>query len=187
LKSKDWYIVAFALMLPVLCILIMILVLFGQAPDAIIRAFTETSDWTFSQKVSQPPVEYQGHYLCTVALNGHKRLVKPTRMGLRQGVKIPVYRQLCIANAFEQLIEEKMPMFHKLIRNFYDNHGYPLSKKITTPIRADIVYILMKPLEGLFLFTLYLFDVNPENRIAMQYTGNSYLFITGSIKSDATI
>jgi len=27
----------------------------------------------------------------------------------------------------------------------------------------------MKPLEWVFLFTLYLFDQNPENRIAKQY------------------
>ncbi|HNX64697.1 MAG TPA: hypothetical protein PKI60_05880 [Oscillospiraceae bacterium] len=39
-----------------------------------------------------------------------------------------------------------------------------------TGIREDIIYIVMKPLEYLFLFVLYLFDLNPENRISMQYT-----------------
>ncbi len=172
--SIGWYISAFILMLPLLCILIIILILFGQRPDAVIRAFTETSDWTLSQKVSPPPIEYDGHYLCTVAVNGHTNFVKPTRAGIRHGVKITVNRQLCIANAFEQLIEEKSPKFHQIVRKIYDTYGYPISKHITTPLRADMVYGIMKPLEWLFLITLYMFDVNPENRIAMQYTGKSF-------------
>jgi hypothetical protein len=32
-----------------------------------------------------------------------------------------------------------------------------------------VVYILMKPLEVMFLLVLYTVDVNPENRIAVQY------------------
>ncbi len=36
---------------------------------------------------------------------------------------------------------------------------------------ADLIYFLMKPLEWLFLIVLYLVDANPENRIALQYTG----------------
>ncbi|NLP13597.1 MAG: hypothetical protein GX383_03750 [Clostridium sp.] len=174
LKSAGWYTAAFLLMIPLLGILLIILVIFGQSPDSIIKAFTETSDWTLSQEISPPPIEdYSGHYLCTVALKGHKKLVKPTRMGIRHGEKIVVNRQLCIANAFEQVIQERLPKLHKLIRNVYDNYGYPLSKHITTKWRADIVYILMKPLEWLFLLILYSFDIKPENRIAMQYTGRT--------------
>lgn len=173
--SKNWYAAAFVMLIPMLGILLIILVLFGQSPDSIVKAFTETSDWTLSQKVSPPPIEYEGHYLCTVALNGHKKLVKPTRIGIRHGVRIVVNRQLCIANAFEQLIQEKTPLLHKLIRHIYDKYGYPVSKHITTAWRADFVYILMKPLEWFFLFILYFSDVNPENRIAMQYTGKKIL------------
>jgi len=173
-KSIGWYTAAFVLMIPVLGILLVILVMFGQSPDSVIKAFTETSDWTLSQEISPPPIEdYSGHYLCTVALKGHKKLVKPTRMGIRHGVKIVVNRQLCVANAFEQLIQERFPLLHKRIRYAYDKYGYPLSKHITTKGRADIVYILMKPLEWFFLIVLYSFDIKPENRIAMQYTGRT--------------
>lgn len=172
-NSTGWYLSTFILMIPLVCILLIVLVLFGQMPDSIIRAFTETSDWSLSQKISPPPIEYQGHYLCTVAVNGHKAIVKPTRAGIRHDMKITVNRQLCIANAFEQLIEEKTPKFHRLVRKVYDKYGYPISKHITTLYRADIVYIVMKPLEWLFLIVLYLFEINPENRIALQYTGNS--------------
>ena len=121
--------------------------------------------------VSPPPIQYEGHYLCTVAVNGHEKLVKPTRMGIRHGEKIVVNRQLCIANAFEQLLEDRTPRFHRAVRSFYDKYGYPISKHITTKLRADIIYIAMKPLEWVFLATLYLFDVNPESRISLQYTG----------------
>lgn len=170
-RSLGWILTGFLLAFPLLILLLCVLVLFGQAPDAVVRAFTETSDWTLSQKVSPPPIEYHGHYLCTVAVGGHPKLVRPVRYGLRHGKRIVVNRQLCVANAFEQLIMERTPRIHRAVRQFYDAHGYPLSKKLTTPLRADIVYILMKPLEWLFLLCLYTFDPKPENRIAMQYTG----------------
>ena len=168
--SVSWLIIPFILALPLLGVSILILILFGQRPDAVIKAFTETSDWTLSRQISPPPVSYQGHYLCTAALRGDERIVKPTRCGIRHGHKIIVNRQLCVANAFEQAIEEKLPRLHRLIRNFYDTHGYPLSKKITTAKRANAVYLLMKPLEWFFVLFLYTVDANPENRIAMQYT-----------------
>lgn len=169
--SLGWFLAGFLLALPLLAILLGILVLFGQAPDAVVRAFTETSDWALSQKISPPPIEYDGHYLCTVAVGGHKQLVKPIRYGIRHEKRIVVNRQLCVANAFEQLIMERTPRLHRAVRHFYDVHGYPLSRKLTTPLRADITYILMKPMEWLFLLCLYTFDPKPENRIAMQYTG----------------
>ncbi len=148
---------------------------FGQRPDSIIKAFTETSDWALSQQVPPPPVniEMNGHYLCTVSLRGHKSIVKPLRYGLRRGNKIVVNRQLMIANAFEELIQVKFPKSHKVIRNFYDHYGYPLSKLITSKHKADFVYILMKPLEFVFLLVLYLLDKKPENRIASQYLPSS--------------
>ena len=170
-RSLNWVLVGFLLALPLLAVLLGILILFGQTPDAIIRAFTETSDWTLSQMISPPPIEVKGHYLCTVAVGGHPKLVKPIRYGLRHGKRIVVNRQLCIANAFEQLIMERTPRFHRAVRHFYDTHGYPLSQKLTTPFRADVTYLLMKPLEWFFLLCLYTFDAKPENRIAMQYTG----------------
>lgn len=146
--------------------------LLGQGLDAPIKAFTDTADWTFSKQTPPPPLEYDGHYLCTVAAGGHKKIVKPLRLGTRRNETIIVNRQLCIANAFEELIQEKTPRFHRWIRAFYDTYGYPLSRKITTPVRADIIYILMKPLEWAFLIFLYAFDLRPEQRIARQYIYN---------------
>ena len=64
-----------------------------------------------------------------------------------------VNRQLCVANAFEQLLEERTPRFHRALRKFYDTYGYPVSKYIRTPLTADIIYLLMKPLEWMFVLT----------------------------------
>ena len=146
---------SFMLMLPIVIICEIFYIILGQGADGFIKAFTMTADWTFSTQIPPPAMEYEGHYLCTVAAGGHEKIVK---------------RQLMIANAFEDLIAEKMPAFHRTVRGFYNKYGYPVSRHITTPLRADIVYIAMKPLEYMFVFVLYLFDIQPENRIAVQYS-----------------
>ncbi|MBQ2803762.1 MAG: hypothetical protein IJF07_07675 [Lachnospiraceae bacterium] len=169
LKGANLFWVAGIAMAPVLGILVMLLVLFGQQPDSIILAFTKTSDWILSGEISPPPVTHDSHYLCTVSLRGHKRLVKPIRFGLRRGEKIVVNRQLCVANAFEQLLEEKTPGFHRAVRDFYDKYGYPVSRHIKNAWVADVVYVIMKPLEWFFLLVLYLCDTAPETRICSQY------------------
>ena len=148
---------SFMLILPIVIICEIFYILLGQGADGFIKAFTMT-------------MEYEGHYLCTVAAGGHEKIVKPVRYGIRLNKKIVVNRQLLTANAFEDLIKERLPKFHRIIRNFYDKYGYPISKHITTQTRADIIYILMKPLEYIFLAFLYMFDTQPENRIAIQYS-----------------
>ncbi len=166
---SKYTVLIFVCLFFIIAVFEVLFILFGQGADAPIKAFTDTADWTFSKQIPPPPMEYDGHYLCTVAAGGHKNVVKPLRYGRRRGQKIVVNRQLCIANAFEDYIKEKLPRFHKAVRSYYDTHGYPLSKHITTPVRADVVYILMKPLEWCFLVFLYFFDVKPEERIGRQY------------------
>lgn len=174
-NSLNWPWLALIFMVPLLGILIGILALFGQAPDSVIKAFTETAEWNLSTKIPAQSLEYDGHYLCTVAAGGHKEIVKPIRLGRRGGKYIVVNRQLCIANAFEQIIEEKTPKFHYVVRSFYDKYGYPVAKHINSKYTADFVYFLMKPLEWIFLIVIYLFDNKPENRIAMQYLPKSMI------------
>lgn len=172
-KSKFWPILAFVAVWPLLGVLIGVLALFGQSPNAAIRAFTETSDWALSQQVSPQNVYYDEHYLCTVAAGGHRKLVKPLRKGVRHGHEVTVNRQLCVANAFEQILEERTPRFHRLVRHIYDTYGFPIAKLIRSSWAADGIYLLMKPLEWLFLAALYAVDVHPEDRIAVQYTGKT--------------
>lgn len=173
-RTALWPAVSFLLIWPILGILSGVSMLVSQVPDAAIRAFTDTADWVLSTKIPPQQAYYDEHYLCTVAAGGHAKLVKPLRKGIRHGHTIVVNRQLEIANAFEQILEERTPRFHKAVRTFYDRYGFPLSKLIRTKFAADVVYILMKPLEWIFLFVLYVSDVHPENRIALQYTGGLY-------------
>lgn len=172
-KSKLWPLLACLLMWPLLGVLICLLVLLGQSPSAAIRAWTETSDWNLSQKIAPQNIYYDEHYLCTVAAGGHRKLVHPLRMGVRHGHRVVVNRQLCVANAFEQILEERTPRFHRAVCRFYDNYGFPIARLIHSPYIADLIYLLMKPLEWLFLAVLYCADPRPEDRIAVQYTGKS--------------
>ncbi len=166
-----WPIFALFLMIPLLGIIIMLLMLVGQAPDSVVKAWTETSEWNLSTKISPQNIYYDEHYLCTVAAGGHRRIVKPIRKGIRHGHEVTVNRQLCIANAFEQILEEKTPHLHRAVRSFYDKYGFPVARMINSRWTADVVYIMMKPLEWFFLVVIYMVDVHPENRIAVQYMG----------------
>jgi hypothetical protein len=164
--------------LPVTIVVIAFLLLFGQKPDSLVRAFTDTYKHGFSE------LDYQcigvvcgGHYLCTVAAKGHPSFVKPLRGGVRGGQQIICNRQLLISNAFEELIEQRFPNAHKRIRNSYDNVGALVKRYywiFNYKLVCDCVYILMKPLEWFFLLVLYSFDKYPENRIASQYLSRSH-------------
>jgi len=161
------------LCLPVLSILISFLLLFGQKPDSLILAFTQTYKHGFSQLDYQcNNVQCGGHYLCSVAANGHSDIVKPQRLGVRHGNTIICNRQLLISNAFEELLAEKTPTLHKIIRTNYNKVGNVVHKYywvFNNKYVSDVIYILMKPAECFFIATLYTFDSKPENRIASQY------------------
>ncbi|APU11907.1 hypothetical protein A5M85_16950 [Cellulophaga lytica] len=160
---------ALLLFIPVFTSITIILMLFGQDVNSITKVFTETTTWAFSQKMHPPILDHKGHYLCTVAAKGDPKIVKPICLGKRHNRIIIVNRQLQVANAFEEMITDMSPGLHSFIRRNYDKYGYNLSLKINSKIGSNITYILMKPLEWIFLVTLYLFCVNPEQKISKQY------------------
>jgi len=168
-SSKNLAIWAVILLVPVFLIMTIMLLLFGQDHDSVVKVFTETTTWKFSQYGHPPYLEHQGHYLCTVAACGHPAIVRPLRTGTRKGAAIIVNRQLLVANAFEELLSDHFPQTHRWVRENYDRYGYPLSRRITSSFRADLVYVMMKPLEYLFLVCLYLFCGEPEKKINRQY------------------
>lgn len=163
------YPVLMLLCLPFITMVSQILTLLGQKPDAIILAFTQTYHYTFSELICTYNHNTDCHYLCTVAAQGHTKFVKPTRLGIRNGNSIVVNRQLLIANAFEDILEDKFPKIHRIVRRNYDKYGFPLSKYIKNKWSSDITYLVMKPLEWIFLIVIYCVDQKPENRIAIQY------------------
>lgn len=159
--------------IPLFIVGTLFLLLFGQKPDSLIQAFTQTYYHGFSQLDHLcENVECGGHYLCSVAANGHPALVKPHRYGIRKGKLILCNRQLLVSNAFEEIIAEKSPVLHRVIRRNYNKVGTKIHKHyhlFEQKILSDIVYLLMKPLEWIFIIVLYAVDKKPENRIASQY------------------
>src|SRR5579863_9213658 len=171
--------VLIVLCLPVLVSLIAILLLFGQKPDSLVRAFTDTYKHHLSQlNIDCSNVRCGGHFLCSVAAKGHPNFVRPVRRGVRAGEPILCNRQLLVSNAFEELLEQHWPRLHRPVRQLYNHVGkfvhryYGVFDNVWV---SDVVYVLMKPLEWVFVFTLYLFDRNPENRIARQYLPKNQL------------
>lgn len=160
-------------------VVVILPILFGQKPDSLIRAFTDTYQHGFSQLDHLcENVQCGGHFLCSVGANGHPKIVKPIRYGERNGRKIICTRQLLISNAFEELVQEKCPLVHKMIRHNYNKVGRLIHRYygiFNNKYISDLVYICMKPLELLFLLILYTFDKKPENRIAKQYLAKSDL------------
>lgn len=167
-KSRNPFCIIL-LLFPVFIIATLILILFGQDINSITKVFTDTTTWRLSQQTHPPILDNEGHYLCTVAARGNPSVVKPIRIGLRNGNEIIVNRQLLIANAFEELVQDLSPKLHLIIRNFYDTYGFNLSKKINTIRRSNLTYLLMKPLEFIFLLFLYLLCTKPEEKISRQY------------------
>lgn len=157
--------------LPVLLLFSGFMLLFGQKPDSLISAFTDTYGFGLSQLICTDDCPDQ-HFLCTIAAKGHKSIVKPVRNGARRGYLIKVNRQLLIANAFEEILEEKVPFIHKPVRRIYNKIGgnsLKLYRIIGNSWISDSIYFIMKPLEYAFCIVLYLTVKKPENKIASQY------------------
>jgi hypothetical protein len=177
LKPIFKYPILTILLVPIIIFLSILLILFGQKPDSIIKAFTDTYKHGFSQlDYMCDNVECGGHFLCSVGANGHRVIVNPIRYGERNGKKIICNRQLLISNAFEDLMQERFPLLHNFIRQKYNKVGNLIHRHyhvFNNKFISDLVYVLMKPLEIFFILTLYSFDKKPENRIAVQYLSNN--------------
>ncbi len=141
-----------------------------RRPAAALDVFTETCGHALSRLPVEHIVVNDCHYLCTVAARGTPGLVRPERLGERNGHPIVVNRQLAVANAFEDLLHTRWPRFGRLARRVYDRLGLPVSRYITRVWMADAVYLAMKPLEWAFYATLVLLDRDdPERRIGRMY------------------
>lgn len=143
--------------------------LLGGRRGAAVAAFTDTCGHTFS-RVAVTVVHNDCHYLCTVAAQGHPWLVRPERMGVRNGNPIIVNRQLAVANAFEDLLHTRWPRFGAWCRRVYDRVGLPVSRYLRRRWMADAVYVVMKPFEWCFYAALLALDPgDPEARIDRMY------------------
>ncbi|KAB2817287.1 DUF6688 domain-containing protein [Phaeocystidibacter marisrubri] len=166
-------------LLPVSFLIYLVQYIFTQRPDGMIKLFTETYYHTFSTLTPLcENVDCGGHYLCSVAANGNPRFVGSKRVGIRNSKLIACNRQLLVCNAFEQWLSEVSPKTHQWIRRHYDKVGDHIHKNydVYKDRRiSHLVYLLMKPLEWTFTLILYSVDIQPENRIELQYTSKTPL------------
>jgi hypothetical protein len=175
------------LCLPLLIVLVAVLLLFGQRPDSFVRAFTDTYKHGFSKLDYQcAGVVCGGHFLCTIAAKGDPGVVKPLRIGIRAGRLIQCNRQLLVSNAFEELLEQRLPWLHRPVRALYNKIGDGVHEYYGAFDKAwvsNTIYILMKPLEWVFVIILYLGDRDPETRIAQQYMHRDHRLLLREAKN----
>lgn len=170
IESEYWLKlpVLMAMAFPIVALMTAILYLFGQKPNDLLDAFSDTCGYNLSDDRYCGEC-MDGHYLCTIAAYGDPKLVRPLRAGYRHGKRIIVNRQLLASNAFEEWLEQGAPRLHRWLRRNYDRYGLQLAKELHQARFANFTYLLMKPLEWLFIFSLYLCTTNPETRIHRQY------------------
>ena len=97
-----------------------------------------------------------GCYIITASQKGHPLIIKPIKMGVRRGEEIIINHQLAIFKTFEFFLMERYPTIHKVIRRIYNRIGPVIAQQINTKWKADLVCILMKPLEYTFEMLLFL-------------------------------
>ncbi len=176
LTSAVWiqypFLVVFAF--PVLFVLLLILLLFGQQPDAIITAFTQTYDYGFSTLECVPCSEC---YLCTIGTKGHSAVVKANRRGIRSGHVIPINRQILVFNSFETILAKRVPFIHRPLRVAYGVVGRSMSRLHSWrggKWMADGVYLMLKPLQWMFAIMVYTVYSRPENVLSAQYLAREH-------------
>lgn len=96
----------------------------------------------YSQLPTEPP---QDCFIVAAASRGHVRVVGSwkTRSG-----RI-VNRQLLRFKAFELMLAAVAPSVHRRLRSIYNRVGPPIARRIRSPLAADVVFVLLKPLEVL--------------------------------------
>lgn len=104
----------------------------------------------FNELPESPP---SSCFIVTAAGKGHKELVGSFFSPAHNKV---MTRQLIIFYQFEYYLMGNFPRFHKGLRKVYNAVGPHIAKRIRTRWIADLVYLLLKPLEYLILLILML-------------------------------
>ncbi|MGD8457048.1 MAG: hypothetical protein PVF83_11730, partial [Anaerolineales bacterium] len=86
-------------------------------------------------------------YIATAVAKGHPSFVKSKPVDFRDGCVVWVNAQLRTFKCAELLLSVIWPKVHQIIRAIYDVFGPPLARLIVHPIQADLVYIILKPVE----------------------------------------
>lgn len=77
-QSRNWSWLAVLVALPTLALVVLVLMLFGQQPDSMIKAWTNTADWAFSQRSPLRISSLMSTISVRLLLVGMKKLSSPS-------------------------------------------------------------------------------------------------------------
>jgi len=101
-------------------------------------------------------------FIVTAATQGHPAIVGSFTPPDNQ-VLHAINQQLLTFWKFEDVWKCNYPKSHKVFRRSYNNWGYRAARLITNPWIADLIYILLKPIEWMVL-VLLLISRHRENQ-----------------------
>jgi hypothetical protein len=88
-------------------------------------------------------------FVVTAAMRGHSKLVGPFTEVRRNGQLRMANRQLITFWAFEHMWRQHLPLSHRCFRSLYNRLGPMVSRRIRSRFAADMIYLLLKPVEAL--------------------------------------
>jgi len=97
-------------------------------------------------------------FIVTAASCGHKNFVGPFVEVPHHGRKQQANRQLAVLWRFEEFWREQSKGSHAAFRCIYNRLGPKIARRINSPVRADIIYVAIKPAEFLAAVILKIAD-----------------------------
>lgn len=86
-------------------------------------------------------------YIATAAARGHRSFVGSTPHSCKNGKTFGVNEQLQVGKLFELYLKARIPAVHRTFRKLYDFIGPKIAAKISSPLRADMAWLALKPFE----------------------------------------
>ncbi|KHD05565.1 hypothetical protein PN36_10345 [Candidatus Thiomargarita nelsonii] len=106
------------------------------------------------QNISEEiPRDYGDCFVVSAAAKGHPCIVQSW---MNSTIGKPVNRQWYIFKRFEAMLALNFPQIHRILRRIYNRLGPFIAKQIRYPWQADIVYLLLKPMEWAVFIVLKL-------------------------------
>lgn len=113
------------------------------------------------------PAVSQTHDQCFVvsaSMKGHCSVVGPFFKVSRNNCICSANKQLIIFWSFEDFLKLRFPKFHYRMPFAYNRIGPFLARKICNKIFADFVYLVLKPLEILFVIFFFFKDLSIKRK-----------------------
>ncbi len=127
------------------------------AATAWTTAFGASMVWAVLQALHEyaklPTAPPPGCYVATAAAKGHRHFVGAEVFSTGEKELI-VNQQLRTLKAGEIALRTCLPRLHRAIRNVYDVAGPTVARRLNTPLKADIAFLLLKPPEFMVAVTL---------------------------------